>query len=217
MIQVAACEQDVAPQAAFWTLRFTRGELCGLCVWSGKSRAAERAQVRATLAFRDRSSSLFSITFPLSERISFVINNIPASSAFFHSGPLFSITFPLRPAKKEFFFLLPVRPTMDSRPAAPGQFIMKADEKIAFSGPHGLVVSRLGKGAEVADVPWNIRRASIRYNDSRRKGVCQALNSDLLRFRQWGERARLAGGRSGETRGIGRWSGGVLGRVAAVP
>ena len=41
--------------------------------------------------------------------------------------------------------------------------------------------------------------------------------NDSLRFRQWGERARLAGGRSGETRGIGRWSGGVLGRVAAVP
>src|ERR1039458_9118076 len=37
-----------------------------------------------------------------------------------------------------------------------------------------------------------------------------------LRFRQWGEGARLAGGRSGETRGIGRWSGGVLRRVAAV-
>jgi hypothetical protein len=39
---------------------------------------------------------------------------------------------------------------------------------------------------------------------------------ELLRFRQWGEGARLAGGRSGETRGIRRWSGGVLRRVAAV-
>jgi hypothetical protein len=38
----------------------------------------------------------------------------------------------------------------------------------------------------------------------------------FLRFRQWGEGARLAGGRSGETRGIERWSGGVLRRVAAV-
>jgi hypothetical protein len=37
-----------------------------------------------------------------------------------------------------------------------------------------------------------------------------------LRFRQWGEGARLAGGRSRETGGIGRWSGGVLRRVAAV-
>jgi hypothetical protein len=37
-----------------------------------------------------------------------------------------------------------------------------------------------------------------------------------LRFRQWGEGARLAGGRSGETMGIRRWSGGVLRRVAAV-
>ena len=43
------------------------------------------------------------------------------------------------------------------------------------------------------------------------------VSISALRFRQWGERARLAGGRSGETRGIGRWSGGVLGRVAAVP
>ncbi len=56
---------------------------------------------------------------------------------------------------------------------------MKADEKITFSGPHGLVVARIGKVAEVADVPWNIRGGSIRYNGSRRKGVCQALISDL--------------------------------------
>jgi hypothetical protein len=60
--------------------------------------------------------------------------------------------------------------------AAQGQFTVKADEKIAFSGPYGLVVSRLGKGAEVAKVPWNIRCESIRYNDSRLTGVCQALN-----------------------------------------
>jgi hypothetical protein len=53
---------------------------------------------------------------------------------------------------------------------------MRADEKIAFSGPHGLVVSRTGKGAEVADVPWNNRCESIRYNDSPLRGVCQALN-----------------------------------------
>jgi hypothetical protein len=69
---------------------------------------------------------------------------------------------------------------MDSRPATPGEFTVRADEKVAFSGPHGLVVSRTGKGAEVADVPWNIRCGNIRYNASRWKGVCQALNSDLL-------------------------------------
>jgi hypothetical protein len=53
---------------------------------------------------------------------------------------------------------------------------VKADEKIAFSGPHGLVVSRLGKGADVADGPWNIRCESIRYDRSLLKRVCQALN-----------------------------------------
>ena len=56
---------------------------------------------------------------------------------------------------------------------------MKADEKIAFSGPHGLVVSRIGKGAKVAEVPRNIRRRIIRYNNSRLRSVCQALISDL--------------------------------------
>jgi len=69
---------------------------------------------------------------------------------------------------------------MDSRPAAPGQFTMNADEKIAFPGPHGLIVFRIGKGAEVDDVPWNIRCRSIRYNNSRPMGVCQALDSDVL-------------------------------------
>jgi hypothetical protein len=65
---------------------------------------------------------------------------------------------------------------MDSRPAAPRQFTVNADEKIVFSGQHGLVVTMTGKGAEVANVPWNIRCGSIRYNCSRRKEVCQALN-----------------------------------------
>jgi hypothetical protein len=65
---------------------------------------------------------------------------------------------------------------MDSRPAAPRQFTVKADERFAFSGPHGLIVSRIGKGAEVADVPLNIRSGSIRYNNSPLTGVCQALN-----------------------------------------
>ncbi|MGA9055336.1 MAG: hypothetical protein WB763_02375 [Terriglobia bacterium] len=63
---------------------------------------------------------------------------------------------------------------MDSRPAAPRQFTVNADEKIAFSGPHGLVVTMTGKGAEVANVPWNFRWGSIRYNNSRLTGVCQA-------------------------------------------
>jgi len=53
---------------------------------------------------------------------------------------------------------------------------VNADEKIVFSGQHGLVVTMTGKGAEVANVPWNIRCGSIRYNCSRRKEVCQALN-----------------------------------------
>jgi hypothetical protein len=53
---------------------------------------------------------------------------------------------------------------------------MKAEDKIAFLGPHGLVVPWTGKGAEVADVPWNTRRESIRYNGSPLAGVCQALN-----------------------------------------
>ena len=57
---------------------------------------------------------------------------------------------------------------------------MKADEEIAFSGPHGPDISSARKGAKVADVPWNIRCESIRYNNSRLKGVCQALSSDLL-------------------------------------
>jgi hypothetical protein len=65
---------------------------------------------------------------------------------------------------------------MDGRPAAPRQFTMKAEDKIAFLGPHGLVVPWTGKGAEVADVPWNTRRESIRYNGSPLAGVCQALN-----------------------------------------
>jgi len=65
---------------------------------------------------------------------------------------------------------------MDSRPVEPSQFTVKADEQIAFSGPHGLVVSRLGKGAEAAKVPWNIRCEIIRYNNSPLRGVCQALN-----------------------------------------
>ena len=69
---------------------------------------------------------------------------------------------------------------MYSRPTAPRQFTVKADEKIALSGPHGLVVSRIGKGADVADGPWNIRCRSIRYNNSRPMGVCQALDSDVL-------------------------------------
>lgn len=88
------------------------------------------------------------------------------------------------PKKKDFFSLLPVHPTMDSQPAAPGQFTVKADEKIAFSAPHGLVDARVGKSAEVADVSWNIRCRSIRYNSSRWKGVCQAINSDLLSPKQ---------------------------------
>jgi len=57
---------------------------------------------------------------------------------------------------------------------------VKADEKTASSSPPGLVVTRTGKGGEVANVPWKIRCGSIRYNGSRRKGVCQALNSDVL-------------------------------------
>jgi hypothetical protein len=69
---------------------------------------------------------------------------------------------------------------MDSRPTAPGQFTVKADEEIAFFGPHGLVVPRKGKSAEVAGVPRNVRCGSIRYNGSRCEGACQALNSDLL-------------------------------------
>jgi hypothetical protein len=32
----------------------------------------------------------------------------------------------------------------------------------------------------VDDVPWNIRCRSIRYNNSRPMGVCQALDSDVL-------------------------------------
>ena len=76
--------------------------------------------------------------------------------------------------------MLLVHPTMGSRRAAPGQFTVKAGEKVALSDRHGLVVSRIGKGAEVAGVPWNTRCVSIRYNASRWKGVCQALNSDLL-------------------------------------
>jgi hypothetical protein len=68
---------------------------------------------------------------------------------------------------------------MDSRPATPRQSTVKADGKIAFSGPHGLIVARIVKGAEVDDVPWNIRCKGIRYNGSRLKGVCQALISDL--------------------------------------
>jgi len=63
---------------------------------------------------------------------------------------------------------------MGSRRAAPGQFTVKAGEKVALSDRHGLVVSRIGKGAEVAEVPWNIRSESIRYSCSLQNGVCQA-------------------------------------------
>jgi hypothetical protein len=69
---------------------------------------------------------------------------------------------------------------MDSRRAAPGQFTAKTDERTAFSGPHGFVVSGIKKGAEVADVPWNVRHESIRYTYSRLRGFCQALNSGFL-------------------------------------
>src|SRR5208337_1956379 len=53
--------------------------------------------------FSNRQSAikpLFSITFPLSWRISFVFKYIPASARVFHSRPLFSITFPHRSVKK---------------------------------------------------------------------------------------------------------------------
>jgi hypothetical protein len=69
---------------------------------------------------------------------------------------------------------------IDGRPPTPGQLTVKAHEKTAFSGLHGLVVSMTGKGAEVADVLSNLRCGNIRYNSSPLTGVCQALNSDLL-------------------------------------
>ena len=62
-----------------------------------------RQSVRVA-AFRNRSSPLLSVIFPLSGFISFVISNIPASSAFFHSGPLFSMTFPRCSCKKRILF-----------------------------------------------------------------------------------------------------------------
>jgi hypothetical protein len=126
---------------------------------------------------------LFSITLPLSALISFAINDIPAFGPLFHRGPLFSTTFPHCSCKKELFLLRLAchaailsgaknlaldfsaeeqQGEMESRPATPRQFTMNADEKIVFFGPHGLIVSRLGKGAELADVPRNIRSGSIR-------------------------------------------------------
>jgi hypothetical protein len=67
---------------------------------------------------------------------------------------------------------------IDSSAAAPRQFTAKTGEKIAFSGSHGFVVSRMGEGAEAAVAPSNTRCTSIRYDCSRPKEVCQASNSD---------------------------------------
>jgi hypothetical protein len=47
---------------------------------------------------------------------------------------------------------------MHSLPVAPGQFAVKAGVEIAFSGVHGLVLSRIRKGAEEADVRWDMRQ-----------------------------------------------------------
>src|SRR5208337_2256016 len=139
--------------------------------------------------------------FPVYTVISFVISDIPALEPTFPQRPFVFNDIPASVVQKRILFLrLPPRcchsertgaerprrggsglfrrrtaGEIDSRSATPEWFTLKADEKIAFSGPRGLVVSRTGKGAEVADVPWNIRCESIRYNCSPQKGSLSSL------------------------------------------